>query len=876
TFNNITAKGNVTVEKDLTVNGSTTVKDITGENASFKDVNATNGTITNLNSTNGTITNLNSTNGTITNLNSTNGTITNLNSTNGTITNLNSTNGTITNLNSTNGTITNLNSTNITTNNITSTGTGTFNHLTATGNVIFGGGAGSSFTLRPNTKTDFGGNILSNIGDAKADADAVNLKVLKEKIDQLSSKLTDKGLKFTGNNGTTTQALGSTLNITGNATTDGDYSSENVKTLVSKDKVEIQFAQNPNFTNVNATSVNATNGTFTNVNATNINTTNLTATGEAVLSGNTTIGGNGKNFTVAGNTTVNFGNNKITGVAKGESDTDAVNVKQLNDLVNETKSASGFTLKANGQDGEKINADGTGIVNIAEGTNINVSRDGSTITVKTNDNVTFTTVNATDVNATNGTFTNVTANNGTITNLTSTNITTNNLTATGDTTIGGEGKNFTVVNGTKTDFGGNTLNNITSGTIENGNNQAVTGGAVHNAIENINNTLTGKGLTFSADSGNPTKRKLGETLKIAGGNGNGEYATTNVKTEVSEGTVTIKIAEDPTFNNITAKGNVTVEKDLTVNGTTTVKDITGENATFKNVNATESVTTNNLTATGDTTLGNTTIGGKDKTFTITNGTKTDFGGNTLNNITSGAIENGNNQAVTGGTVHNAIENVTKTLTDKGLSFATNDDGKVDKKLGETLTIKGNATTAGKYSSANIKTVANNGVVEVQIAENPEFNDIKAKGNVSVDKNLSVSGDTTLGNTTIGGVGNHLTVEQGTAVNMGGNTIHNIGEGYAPTDAVNKAQLDRVSENLDRTDRKLRAGIASASAAANIPQVTLPGKSLIGAGVANFSGESAVSIGYSGMTDNGRVIIKFNAGATTRGDHNIGGGIGYQW
>ncbi|MFB6348613.1 ESPR-type extended signal peptide-containing protein [Moraxella sp. ZJ142] len=966
TFNNITAKGNVTVEKDLKVDGNTTVKDITGDNATFKNVNATESVTTkDLNVTN-------------------NATISKDLTVNG--------NTTVKDITGENATFKNVNATeNITTKNLTATGDTTLGNTTI-------GGKDKTFTILKDTKTDFGGNTLNNITSGaieNGNTSAVTGGAVHNAIENISNTLTDKGLKFAANEGTAvTRKLGETLTIKGDATTAGNYSSANIKTVVNNDTVEIKFAEDPTFNNVtakgnvtvekdltvngnttvkditgenasfknvnatkvnatdvNATNVNATNGTFTNVTAsngtitnltsTNINTTNLTATGDTTLA-NTTIGGTGKNFTVANGTTVNLGNNRIQNVGDAVEKTDAVNKGQLDTAINtldkkgltfsadtgtDTKRELGQTLKIAGGNGNgnyattnvkteveegvvtiKIAEDPT-FNNITAKGNVTVEKDlkvdGNT-TVKdiTGDNATFKNVNATesvttkDLNVTNNatiskdltvngntTVKDITGENATFKNVNATeNITTKNLTATGDTTlgnttIGGKDKTFTILKDTKTDFGGNTLNNITSGAIENGNTSAVTGGAVHNAIENISNTLTDKGLKFAANEGTAVTRKLGETLTIKGdATTAGNYSSANIKTVVNNDTVEIKFAEDPTFNNVTAKGNVTVEKDLTVNGTTTTKDLSvNNNATIaKDLTVKGTTTTNNLTATGDTVLGNTTIGGKDKTFTIANGTTTDFGGNTLNNITSGAIENGNTSAVTGGTVHNAIENVTKTLTDKGLSFATNDDGKIDKKLGETLTIKGDATTAGKYSSANIKTVANNGVVEVQIAENPEFNDVKAKGNVSVDKNLSVSGDTTLGNTTIGGEGNHLMVERGTAVNMGGNTIHNIGEGYAPTDAVNKAQLDRVSENLDRTDRKLRAGIASASAAANIPQVTLPGKSLIGAGVANFSGESAVSIGYSGMTDNGRVIIKFNAGATTRGDHNIGGGIGYQW
>ncbi|WP_373100435.1 MULTISPECIES: YadA family autotransporter adhesin [Pasteurellaceae] len=119
-----------------------------------------------------------------------------------------------------------------------------------------------------------------------------------------------------------------------------------------------------------------------------------------------------------------------------------------------------------------------------------------------------------------------------------------------------------------------------------------------------------------------------------------------------------------------------------------------------------------------------------------------------------------------------------------------------------------------------------------------------------------------------------TVSVGSAGNE--RRVTNVADGVKATDAVNKRQLDQVSADLRKTDRKLRAGIAGAVAIANIPQVTQPGANLVGMGVGNYNGQSAVAVGYSKLSDNNKVIFKVSAGATTQGDYNVGAGIGYQW
>ncbi|MDE3996375.1 YadA-like family protein, partial [Glaesserella parasuis] len=125
------------------------------------------------------------------------------------------------------------------------------------------------------------------------------------------------------------------------------------------------------------------------------------------------------------------------------------------------------------------------------------------------------------------------------------------------------------------------------------------------------------------------------------------------------------------------------------------------------------------------------------------------------------------------------------------------------------------------------------------------------------------------------------------VNMNGSRITNISDGREEGDAVNVRQLNKVvssvntgfnqlSRDIGRVDVNARAGIASAGAMANLPQIYLPGKSAISVSSAQYRGQSAYAIGYSRTSDNGKWLIRASVSSNTQRDTMIGGGASFVW
>ena len=114
-------------------------------------------------------------------------------------------------------------------------------------------------------------------------------------------------------------------------------------------------------------------------------------------------------------------------------------------------------------------------------------------------------------------------------------------------------------------------------------------------------------------------------------------------------------------------------------------------------------------------------------------------------------------------------------------------------------------------------------------------------------------------------------------------ITNVAAGVNPTDAVNVSQLGglkndihNMNNRLGKVNREARAGIAGANAAASLPQVYIPGKSMVAVAGGTFKGQNAFAVGYSRSSDNGKLILKLQGNANAQGDVGGGVGVGYQW
>ena len=94
--------------------------------------------------------------------------------------------------------------------------------------------------------------------------------------------------------------------------------------------------------------------------------------------------------------------------------------------------------------------------------------------------------------------------------------------------------------------------------------------------------------------------------------------------------------------------------------------------------------------------------------------------------------------------------------------------------------------------------------------------------------------------------------------------------------ANTKAIHRLDRDVRKNRKRADAGIASVAAMANIPQVYISGKSGVGVGIGHKHGQSALAVGYSRASDNGKHIIKLSAGIDTQKDVTVGAGYMYQY
>ena len=128
-------------------------------------------------------------------------------------------------------------------------------------------------------------------------------------------------------------------------------------------------------------------------------------------------------------------------------------------------------------------------------------------------------------------------------------------------------------------------------------------------------------------------------------------------------------------------------------------------------------------------------------------------------------------------------------------------------------------------------------------------------------------------------------------NGGTTRISNVSAGVNNNDAVNYAQLKQsvqetkqytdqrmveMDNKLSKTESKLSGGIASAMAMTGLPQAYTPGASMASIGGGTYNGESAVALGVSMVSANGRWVYKLQGSTNSQGEYSAALGAGIQW
>ncbi|HHV3707754.1 TPA: YadA-like family protein [Salmonella enterica] len=345
-----------------------------------------------------------------------------------------------------------------------------------------------------------GGNkIISNVSDGVTDTDAVN----KRQLDNISS-VVGQGLTFAANEGSDiTRKPGDTLVLKGDASTKGDYSGKNIKTVtdISSGMISIQIAESPMFGSVVINNNNS--GKITGVNDGAISAESKDAVNGGQIHRVTTsisniIGGNTHSGADGSLVTSNIGN---TGK------------NTIHDAIDSVRStaetaSSGWNLSVNGQQSSAVKPRETVDLNNKDG-NISIAKKDNQVSFNLSDSVKV------------------------------------------KESIGIENGPSLTRNGI--DGAGMKITNVADGVIAAGSKDVVNGGQIHDFISGE----IARPITFSADSGTPYDARMGTVVNVKGDN-------KNIHTTVSGNTLSVSLNESINVKSVTATESLSVANGASV------------------------------------------------------------------------------------------------------------------------------------------------------------------------------------------------------------------------------------------------------------------------------------------------------------------------
>ena len=729
-----------------------------------------------------------------------------------------------------------------------------FTTVTSNGVTVNGGG---SLTVGAGSTINVGDNIIHGVKAGEANTDAVNVAQLKanaatvvagKNVSVDVAENTSTGKTFTvhsekttvsGTGPVTVKATSDAANHTTNYNVEFDSSKAAEQTDLTykangNDAKKVKLSEGLDFTNGKGTKASVgENGKVTiDANVTDIaQGNNITVTKD-----------NDGKYTISATNTITTVKGKEGSAAKvttatGSTDTNKIYEVDVNvdgkTIVNEngTLQAKGWKTKVVKGEGEvegssEETVNGSDTVNYIAGKNVKLVQNGKNFTIATKDNVTFK-----------------------------------------DTTT----TNLSVTSGGKVDMGNNKITNVAEGTE---NTDAVN----VKQLKDFKSEVAEGGLTFAGNSGTAHKAKLNTTVNIKGGKDNTDATQfddgKNVMTTVNGNTVTVAIKKTPEvegINIIDTTGKVKVKLTQTDEG---LKVSDGDNNATRitNVKAgdkdTDAVNVKQLNA------AKTEVTAGDN---IDVRSSTGANGQTIYKVsandTSAAVEAGSDHVkVT--KAANTHKDGSTTVTDYTVDLSDKTKGDIgkgvkayDKVTNEGLTFNADHGTTGvkklgskvavKGDGKNITTTANENGVTVSMEDNIKVNSVTAKEVKVGDVNINENG-----------------------INAGGKRITNVAPGKDGTDAVNVNQLKYVAGNIsnqiNNVDKGLRAGIAGALASGGLYHVTTAGKSMVSVGAGTYRGQNALAVGYSRLSDNGKVGVKFTVNSNSQGHSGASASVGYQW
>ena len=180
---------------------------------------------------------------------------------------------------------------------------------------------------------------------------------------------------------------------------------------------------------------------------------------------------------------------------------------------------------------------------------------------------------------------------------------------------------------------------------------------------------------------------------------------------------------------------------------------------------------------------------------------------------------------------------------------------------------------------NIETNTQSGKVNVKLKKNIQVDSLKVGDNLLTQGGLKIGNaiitdkGSNMGNQVIDGVANGEIAPNSQQV-INGSQIYEITRHFGENMNNLQQQISSQNERIEQLNRENQAGIANVVAMANLPQATLPGRSMISAAVGTHKNARAVSVGVSRLSDNQKLSIKFSASTSvSKGKATVSAGAG---